>query len=77
MPQNEAFENHNLLMKTAEGASHSCYRVVANLMQFMAGRQKGLGGVNERLDVVPLPSPMPFLEPPPTPADNRISGTVH
>src|SRR5215831_3024092 len=26
MPQNGIFENHNLWVKTAKGASHSCYR---------------------------------------------------
>jgi hypothetical protein len=41
MPQKEVFENHILVMKDDNGASHFCYRGVANLIQFMAG------GVNE------------------------------
>jgi hypothetical protein len=36
MPQNEAFENQNLWTETGKGASHSCYRGVANLIHFMA-----------------------------------------
>jgi hypothetical protein len=46
MPQKEVFENHILVMKEGNGASHFCYRGVANLIQFMAG------GVNELWNVV-------------------------
>jgi hypothetical protein len=35
MPQKAAFENHILVMKEGNGASHSCYRGVANLIQLM------------------------------------------
>jgi hypothetical protein len=34
MPQKEVFENHNLRMTIGKAASHSCYRGVANLIQF-------------------------------------------
>ena len=38
MPQIEVYENRNLWMDPGKGASHSCYRGVANLLQLTAGR---------------------------------------
>jgi hypothetical protein len=38
MPQKQAYENHNLWMKTGNEASQFCYRGVANLIQFTVGR---------------------------------------
>jgi hypothetical protein len=66
MPQKEVFENHILVMKEGNGASHFCYRGVANLIQFMAG------GVNELW----FP-PTFFLELIPTQGGNHISSTGH
>src|SRR4029453_7466640 len=71
MPQNEAYENPNLCEKTAKGASHFCYRGLANLIQLMAGR------VNELWNVVSLAPPTFLLEPTPTQGGNHISSTVH
>src|SRR5262245_13817859 len=61
MPQNQAYENHNLWVKTAKRASHSCYKGVANLIQFTAERLgKGRGEVNECRNVVRLALPTFF-----------------
>jgi hypothetical protein len=69
MPQDEAYENHNLSMKTGKGASQFCYRGVANLIQLMMGQ------ANELWNVVGLTAVS--LEPPPTQPDNHITGTTH
>ena len=45
MPQIEAYENHIIAMKEGNGASHSCYKGVADLIHFMAGRVKELWNV--------------------------------
>jgi hypothetical protein len=70
MPQKEAVENRNLWMKTGKGASHFCYRGVANLIQLTTGR------VNAIWNVVGLVALTPCSEPTPTQADNQIAGTV-
>jgi len=50
MPQNEAYENHNLCMETGKGESHSCYGGVADLIQFTAGRLEQVFGELTRVD---------------------------
>jgi len=71
MPQNGAYENHNLWMKTGKGASHSCYRGVSDLIQLTTGQ------ASELRNVVGLVA-LPFCsEPTPTPGGNHISDTVH
>jgi hypothetical protein len=56
MPQINAFEK--LIFEVMEGsrASHSCYRGVANLLQFMAGR------INELWNVVSLVALAPSVD---------------
>jgi hypothetical protein len=70
MPQKEACENRYLWMPDGNGAYHFCYRGVANLIHFMAGR------VNSLWNVAGSAPATFFLEPIPTQADNRISSTV-
>jgi hypothetical protein len=67
MPQKEVFEKLILEVAKGRGASHSCYRVVANLIQLTTGRANELWNV---AGLVPLTF---FLEPQPKQADNQIS----
>jgi len=68
MPQKEAHENHILEMMEGKGTSHSCYRGVANLIHFTAGR------ANELWNVVCLAPPKFSLELIPTQVDNSDGG---
>ena len=54
-----------------DGKEASCYTPVANLFQLTTGR------TNEVRNVAGLVALTLSLEPIPTQADNRISGTVH
>ncbi len=52
MPQKEVFENHILVMKEGNGASHFCYRGVANLIHFTAGSLEQLSWELARVETV-------------------------
>jgi hypothetical protein len=45
MPQKEDYENDVLAMKKGNGASHFCYRKVANLIQLTTRRASELWNV--------------------------------
>jgi hypothetical protein len=72
MPQNGAYENHNLMDEDGQASVLFLLQGgVANLIHFMAGR------VNELWNVVCLAPLTFFLEPTPTQGGNHISSTVH